>query len=62
MTRSGQVDHVGVALVDQPVQVDVDKAEPGGCAPVAEQSGLDVFRSQRLAQQRIFEQVNLRHC
>ena len=60
VARAGQVDHVGVALVDQPVQVDVDQAQPGRRAPVAEQPRLDVLRPQRLAQQRIVQQVDLR--
>ena len=35
MAGAGQVDHVGVVLFDQAVQMDVDEAEAGRCAPVA---------------------------
>jgi hypothetical protein len=57
---AGQVDHVGIVLLDQPVQVDVDQAEARGRTPVAEQSRLDVLRPQRLTQQGVLPQVNLR--
>ena len=43
----------GVALGDQAVQMDVEEAQPGGRAPVAEQSRLDVPRIQGLTQQWI---------
>src|SRR5262249_46379061 len=59
VTGSSQVDHVGVALIDQAVEVDVEEAEAWGRAPVAEQSRLDVLRIQRLSQERIVEQVDL---
>ena len=55
----GEVDHVGVGVADEPVEVDVDQAQAGRRAPVAEQPRLDVLRPQRLAQQRVVLQVDL---
>ena len=59
MTRAGQVDHVGVGVLDQAVQVHVDEAESGRGPPVAQQPRLDVLRPQRLAQQGVLLQVDL---
>ena len=39
--------------------MDVDEAQTGRGAPVAEQPRLDVLRPQRLAQQRVLLQVDL---
>src|SRR5690606_25826839 len=55
------VDHVLVALADDPVQVREAEVQPGRGAPVAEQPGLDVVRAQRLAEQGVVEQVALSH-
>ena len=44
---------------DHAVQVGVDEVQPGRRAPVPEQARLDVLRQQRLAQQRVVEQVDL---
>ena len=57
--RAFEVDDVGVALDDEPIQVDVDEAEPGRRPPVPEQAWLDVLRPERLAQERIVLQVDL---
>ena len=59
MTRAGDEDRVDVALADRTVDVDVEEVQPGGRAPVPEQPRLDVLRPQRLAQQRVVEQVDL---
>ena len=48
-----------VTLADGAVHVDVEEVEPGGGAPVAEQPRLDVLGPQRLAQQRVVEQIDL---
>ena len=53
------VHRVEVAGRDDPVQVRVDEVQAGGGAPVAEQPRLDVLGPQRLAQQRVVEQVDL---
>ena len=55
----GDVDRVEVARPDRAVQVRVDEVEPGRRAEVAEQARLHVLRLQRLAQQRVVEQVDL---
>ena len=39
--------------------MDVDEVQPGRGAPVAEQARLDVLERERLAQQRVVEQVDL---
>ena len=55
----GDVHRVEVALDDRAVHVRVEEVEAGGGAPVAEQPRLDVLERQRLAQQRVVEQVDL---
>jgi hypothetical protein len=59
MPRAGHVDHVEVALLDQPVQVNIDEVQPRRRPPMTEQARLDVLRPQRLPQQRIVQQVDL---
>ena len=56
---AGDVDRVEVALLDRAVQVDVDQIEAGNGPEVAEQAGLDVLWPERLAEQRVVEQVDL---
>ena len=46
-------------VLDDAIQVHVDEVQPGRRAPVPEQARLDVLERQRLAQQRIVEQVDL---
>jgi hypothetical protein len=53
------VDRVQVTPPDQAVQVDVQEVQAGRRAPVAEQPPLHVLRSERLAQQRVVDQVDL---
>jgi hypothetical protein len=59
VTGPRDVDRVQVARLDLPVEVRVDEVEAGRGAPVAEQPRLDVLLAQRLAQQRVVEQVDL---
>ena len=59
VARAGDEDRVEVARDDHAVQVRVEEVEPGRRAPVAEQPRLDVLERQRLAQQRVVEQVDL---
>jgi hypothetical protein len=56
---AGQVDDVGVALLDEPVEVDVDEVEAGRCAPVPKQARLNMLGAQRVAQERVVLQVDL---
>ena len=55
----GDEDRAEVARADLPVEVRVEEVEPGRRAEVAEQPRLDVLRPQRLAEQRVVEQVDL---
>ena len=59
MARPGNVDYVQLVSFDQTVQMDVDEIEPRCRPPVPQQSGLDVFQSQRLFEQWIIEQIDL---
>ena len=59
VTGSGDVDHVQIARLDRAVHVRVDEVQPGRRAPVPEQARLDVLGRERLAQQRVVEQVDL---
>ena len=59
VTGAGDVDHVEIELLDHPIEMNVDEVEAGRRAPVAEKTRLDVFFLERLAQQRIVEQVDL---
>src|ERR1700730_7252929 len=59
MAGTGHVDDIEILLLDQAVQMDVNKIQSGRCAPMPQEPGLDVFQQQRLAQQGIGVQVNL---
>jgi hypothetical protein len=59
MTRAGDVDHVEVALLDDPVQVHVDEILPRCRAPMPQQPPLDVRGLKRITQERIIEQIDL---
>ena len=48
-----------VAGADRPVQVDIDQVQAGRRAEVAEQPRLHMLRFERLAKERIVEQVDL---
>ena len=53
VSRSGDVDDVQIVLLDQAIEMDVNEIQSRRRAPMAEQSWLDMFEFQRLAQQRI---------
>ena len=59
MARSGHVDRVRVAGADRPVEMHVEEVEARGGAEVPEQPRLHLLGDQRLAQQRVVEQVDL---
>jgi hypothetical protein len=59
MAGTGDVDHVEIELLDQPIEVHVDEVETGRRAPMAEETRLDVLLLERLSQQGIVEEVNL---
>ena len=56
---TANINHVQVMLLDQTIQVDINKIQPRRRPPVTEQSAFDVIELQWLAQQRIVGQVNL---
>ena len=53
------VNDICIRFPDQPVQMNVDEILPGRCAPMPQQARLDVFFCERLAQQRIIEEIDL---
>ncbi len=59
MTWPREVDHIDIVILDEPVQVDIDEAQAGRCAPVSEQAGLDMFGAQWFSQQRVILEVDL---
>ena len=59
MPRAGDVDHVEVEFLDQPVQVDVDEIQTWRRSPMAEQPRLDVFLCQGLLEQRVVVEIDL---
>jgi hypothetical protein len=58
MPRSGEEDHVEVVLLDQAVQVSVDKRQARTRSPVPQEAILDVLWFEGLLQQRIVLQIN----
>ena len=56
---AGDVDHVEVMLLDDPVQVDVDEVLARRRPPVPQQPRLDVLELQRLAQQGVVVEIDL---
>ena len=52
-------DGIQAALRDHAVGVGVDEVQAGGRPPVAEEPRLDVLGSERLAQERVVEEVDL---
>ena len=59
VARAGDVERAQPARADGAVQVHVEEVEAGHGAEVAEETGLDVLRPQRLPQERVREQVDL---
>ena len=59
MPGAGDIQHVQIKFVDDPVQVHVDEVLAGHRAPVAHHQRLDVRHRQRLAQHRVVVQVQL---
>ena len=59
VTRSGDEQRIDVVRQDQPVDVRVDEVQARRGPPVPEQPRFDVLGAQRLAQERVVEQVDL---
>ena len=56
---AGDIDHVEVIFLDDPIQMDVNEVLTGCRTPMPEQHRLHVRKCQRLFQQRIVVQINL---
>ena len=61
MSGAGNVDHIEIVFLDEPIEVRVDEVEPRRRAPVPKKARLDVLLLERLTQQGIVEQVDLTH-
>ena len=59
MTRTAYIDHIQVVLLDDPIEMNVNKVEAGGGSPVTEQSGFYVFKRERLLQERVVIEIDL---
>ena len=59
MAGPADIDHVEVARPDDAVEMGIDEIQARRGAPMPEQARLDVLEGQRLAQQRIVEQIDL---
>ena len=58
MAGTGYEDHVQVVLFNQPVAVNVGKAEGGRGTPVAQQAVFNLLRLKGFFQQGVIPQVN----
>src|SRR5213078_4113183 len=56
---AGDVERLEAVALDDPVEMGVEEVQARRGPPVAEQPRLDVLDAQRLAQQRVVEQVDL---
>ena len=59
MTGADDINHVQIVFFDQPVQVHINEVEPGGGAPMPEQTRFDVFELERGFEQWIVLQIDL---
>ena len=58
VSRASEEDHVEVVLLDEAIEVHINKGEAGARSPVAEQAILDVLGAEGFLQQGIVEQVD----
>ncbi|MNT21021.1 hypothetical protein D3C72_1563440 [compost metagenome] len=61
VSGAADIDHVEVTLTNDPVEMGIDEIEARRGAPVSQEPRFDMLRLQRLAQQRIVEEVYLPH-
>jgi len=59
VSRPDHVHQVETTSLYDPVEVGVDEIEPWSGTEVAEKTGLDVFGSERLGEERVVHQVDL---
>ena len=55
VTGTGDVNHVQVIFLDDPVEMDIDEVQTRCGAPVTHQARFHIFQRQRLFEQRIVE-------
>ena len=59
VTGPRNINHAGVFLLDQAIQMHVYKILARRCAPMSQEPRLDVFGLERLFQERVIAQINL---
>src|SRR6202050_4445692 len=59
MSRTGNVNDIGITLFDEAVQMNVNKILSRRSSPVSEQPWFDLFGLERLSQQGILEEIDL---
>ena len=59
MSGTGDVDHIKIEFLDQPIEMRVNEVEARRRAPMPEKARLDVLLLERLTQQGVVEQVDL---
>ena len=59
MPGAGDVDHIKIEFLDQPIEMRVNEVEARRRAPMPEKARLDVLLLERLTQQGVVEQVDL---
>jgi len=58
MTWPGQVNHIEVVFFDEAVEVNIGKAEGGRRSPMPQETRFDLFRSQRIFEERVVFKVD----
>ena len=59
MARACHEDHIEITRSDDAIEVHVEEVQPWRRAPMPKQARLDMLYFERLAQQRIVEQIDL---
>src|SRR5277367_1246569 len=49
MAGSGDIDHIQVVLLDDPIEMSVDEIEPGSCTPMTQKPGFHMLNFQGFA-------------
>jgi hypothetical protein len=61
MTWPGQVDHIEIVFFDEAVEVNIGKTKGGRRSPMPQKTRFDLFRSQRIFEERIVFEVDHAH-
>src|SRR5436305_14432062 len=56
MPRTGEINHIEIVFLDQPVQMDIDEREDGAGSSTSKQTVLDVLGWERFYKKRILLQ------